>query len=60
MFATGQCQEVEGMAGTGAFACLPKPYLADEVPAALSAVVRLARGERPQRMPDHMFALAAA
>ena len=60
MFATGECQEVEGMAGTGAVACLPKPYAADEVPAALSAVARLAKGEHLRRLPDHMFALAAA
>jgi len=60
LFATGQCNEVEGMADSGAVACLPKPYSADEVPAALRAVVRLARGDHPKHLPDHMFALAAA
>ena len=60
LFATGESSQVEAMAGTGAVACLPKPYAADGVPAALRAVIRLARGEHPKHLPDHMFALAAA
>jgi DNA-binding response OmpR family regulator len=60
LFATGECNEIKGMAGTGAVACLPKPYAADEVPAALRAVTCLAKGDRPDHLPDHMFALAAA
>ena len=60
LFATSECSEIERLVRTGAVACLPKPYCADEVPAALSAVARLARGEHPRRLPDHMFALAAA
>ena len=60
LFATGECAEVEGMTGTGAVACLPKPYTADEVPAAQTAVARLARVEHPKHLPDHMFALEAA
>ncbi|WP_158915856.1 response regulator [Caulobacter sp. S45] len=59
LFATGQCDEVEGMSGTGAVACLPKPYNADLMPAALAAVRRMAQGERTEPLPDYMFALAA-
>ena len=59
LFATGQCDEVESMRGTGAIACLPKPYTSDLVPAALKAVVRLRSGDRDTPLPDHMIALAA-
>ena len=60
LFATGQCDEVAGMRGTGAMACLPKPYSSHLVPAALDAVRRMASGEQVDRLPDHMFALKAA
>ena len=59
LFATGQCDEVEGMRGTGAIACLPKPYTSDLVPAALDAVLRLRDGDHNTPLPDHMIALAA-
>jgi DNA-binding response OmpR family regulator len=59
LFASGQCDEVESLLGTGAVACLPKPYDADLVPAALDVVRRMAQGERAGPLPDHMFALAA-
>jgi DNA-binding response OmpR family regulator len=59
LFATGQCEEVAAMRGTGAMACLPKPYDANLVPEALRAVARMAEGHRTGRLPDHMFALAA-
>jgi DNA-binding response OmpR family regulator len=59
LFATGQCDEVASMRGTGAMACLPKPYDANLVPEALRAVARMAEGHRSARLPDHMFALAA-
>ena len=58
LFATGQCDEVEGLKGTGAIACLPKPYQADLVPPALVAVERLAAGNASVTLPDHMIALA--
>jgi len=60
LFATGQCNEVEGMARTGAIACLPKPYAADAVPEALRAVTCLAKGDHLQALPDRMFALPTA
>lgn len=60
LFATGQCDEVEGMQATGALACLPKPYAVDVVPRALAAVSRMADGDRATPLPDHMFALRAA
>ena len=59
LFASGQCDEVADLRGTGAVACLPKPYLADLVPPALAAVARLAAGDTSHPLPDHMFALAA-
>ena len=59
LFATGQCDEVEGLNGTGAVACLPKPYSANLVPAALHAVCKIIQGDPPAKLPDHMFELAA-
>ena len=60
LFATGQCDDVRGMVRSGAVACLPKPYSADDVPRALRAVSRIGRGSPPGRLPDNMFALDAA
>jgi DNA-binding response OmpR family regulator len=59
LFATGQCHEVANLRGTGAMACMPKPYDANLVPEALRAVGRMAEGDLTERLPDHMFALAA-
>ena len=56
LFATSQCRESKELADTGAIGCLPKPYFADDVPAALEAVSRLASGQSAV-LPDHMFAL---
>ena len=56
LFATSQCSELDRR--MGALACLPKPYLADDVPAALRAVQALSDGRSPDDYPDHMFALA--
>jgi len=60
LFATGQCDEVEGLKGTGAIACLPKPYAAHLVPPALAAIERLAAGDTSEALPDHVVSLAAA
>ena len=60
LFATGQCREVQAMIVAGAVACLPKPYDPEDVPAALTAVAHLVLGDHLERLPDHMFALAAA
>ena len=59
LFATGQCDEVDGLKGTGAVACLPKPYQAHLVPPALVAVERLAAGDASEPLPDHMISLTA-
>jgi DNA-binding response OmpR family regulator len=59
LFATGQCDEVATMTSSGAVACLPKPYHADDVPIALRMVVRLAGGETGIFLPKNMFALTA-
>jgi len=59
LFATGQCSEIERLHGTGAMGCLPKPYSAALVPAALRAVCRMADGDTPAELPDSMVALAA-
>ncbi len=56
LFATSQCDDLTRR--MGALACLPKPYLADDVPAALKAVLDLSNGRPPEIYPDHMFALA--
>ena len=52
LFATSQCTELDRR--MGAIACLPKPYLADDVPAALRAIEAIADGQTPV-LPDHMF-----
>jgi len=57
LFATGQCQDVKELADTGALGCLPKPYSADDVPAALQAICERRLGHKPGRLPDSMFLL---
>ena len=59
LFATGQCDEVSRLTRSGALACLPKPYDAEDVPTALEAIANISCGKPPGRMPDHMFALNA-
>jgi DNA-binding response OmpR family regulator len=58
LFATGQCEDVRRLAGSGAVACLPKPYDAADVPRALRVVANLREGRPPGPKPDSMFALA--
>ncbi len=60
LLATGQCDDVKSLSRTGALGCLPKPYRADDVPAALIAICRCRRGETPVELPDNMFLLDAA
>lgn len=60
LFATGQCNEVKHLRGSGALGCLPKPYDAAEVPEALEAIASMRRGRPPARLPDHMVALNPA
>ena len=59
LFASGQCHEVAGLRGTGAIACLPKPYRAEVVPAAFEALRRLHAGDRSRPLPGFMYPLAA-
>ncbi len=59
LFATGQCNDVKHLTGSGALACLPKPYDATEVPEALQAIAKMRRGQPTGRLPDHMVALDA-
>ena len=59
LFATGQCDEVKTMTGTGAVACLPKPYDANDVPQALRVVSNIVHGDPPGPAPGHMFRLVA-
>ncbi len=56
LFATSHCRDSGELAETGAFGCLPKPYSADDVPAAMEAIAKLARGQSPP-LPDSMYAL---
>jgi DNA-binding response OmpR family regulator len=57
LFATGQCEEVGDLTGTGAIACLPKPYSADDIPEALRVMSNIIHGLPPGRLPNHLFAL---
>jgi len=59
LFATAQCDDVKALNGTGAIACLPKPYSAAIVPAALRAARKLTTGDLTSPLPDAMIALAA-
>lgn len=59
LFATAQCDEIRGLMGTGAFACLPKPFTTELVVDALRAVSRMAAGDRSTPLPGRVFALAA-
>ena len=60
LFATGQCADVRSLSGTGALGCLPKPYSADDVPVALTAIFRRRRGDAQAKLPGKMFFLDAA
>lgn len=57
LMATAHSRELDNLAATGALACLPKPYSADDVPAALQAVLELREGRRVAKLPSSMFAL---
>ena len=57
LMATAHSRELDNLAATGALACLPKPYSADDVPAALRAISELRAGRPVSRFPNHMFAL---
>jgi two-component system, response regulator PdtaR len=60
LFAAGDCADVDGLSHTGALGCLPKPYSAGSVPAALAAICRRRAGETPADLPANMFLLDAA
>jgi DNA-binding response OmpR family regulator len=57
LMATAHSREIDNLAATGALACLPKPYSANDVPAALQAISELRAGRLVTRLPSHMFAL---
>ncbi len=57
LFATAQCEDVTSMSDTGASGCLPKPYEADDVPAALTAIYERRRGNVRAPVPDDMILL---
>jgi DNA-binding response OmpR family regulator len=57
LMATADGAEFKSLAATGALACLPKPYAARHVPAALQAICDLRDGRPVGRLPAHMFKL---
>ena len=57
LFATGQCDEIQALEGAGAVACLPKPYIPDEVPLALRTIADIIGGHPPAKLPNHMIAI---
>ena len=59
LFTTGQCNDVKSLRGTGAMACLPKPYSSTDLPTALAAVRRMQDGDLTTPLPDQMIVLAA-
>ncbi len=60
LFATGQFDEIRGLDNSGAIACLPKPYQAENVPRALHAIDDINHGHPPARLPNQMFTMRAA
>jgi DNA-binding response OmpR family regulator len=58
LFASGQCRELDTLRGTGAAGCMPKPFRADDIPAALAVAAKVRRGKSPGRLPDNMIAFA--
>jgi DNA-binding response OmpR family regulator len=60
LFATGQCEDIQGLSHTGALGCLPKPYSPGDVPPALLAISRHRRGDSDLDLPGNMFLLDAA
>jgi len=59
LFATAQCDDIKALNGTGAIACLPKPYSAAVVPAALRAASRMNDGNLLGQLPESLIVLAA-
>jgi len=57
VFATAQCDDVRSLSATGAVVCLPKPYLAEDVPDALRVAADIVEGHPPDRLPDHLIPL---
>lgn len=57
LMATAHSREHDNLAATGALACLPKPYSANDIPAALQALSELREGRTVTRFPKQMFAL---
>jgi DNA-binding response OmpR family regulator len=58
LYATGYCpQHRDEMEGTGARACLSKPYRPGDVPAALEALAGMRDGRQPDHLPEtlHLF-----
>ena len=60
LFATAWCNDIEGLAGTGAIACLPKPFDSRDLPRALEAVAAIKAGVEPDRLPDNMVTFSRA
>ena len=60
LFASGQCDDVKDLEGSGALACLPKPYDPTDVPLALKAISDLSCGRPTGPLPDHMITLHPA
>ena len=57
LLATAHCRDTTDLSRTGAVACLPKPYAADEVPRALTAVEQLRDGKQLKQLPAHLLPL---
>ena len=60
LLATAHCRDTTDLSRTGAVACLPKPFTADDVPLALIAIGQLREGKKLKSLPDHMVPLGDA
>jgi CheY-like chemotaxis protein len=57
LMATAHSRELDNLAATGALACLPKPYAADGLAAALQAICDLREGRRVANLPKRLLPL---
>ena len=58
LMATAHSGDIDDLAATGALACLPTPYQADDIPAALRAISELREGRPVAKFPKSLIAFS--
>lgn len=57
LIASAHCRSLDDLTGTGALACIPKPYSPDDVLPVLKVLDDIRAGHTPEHLPRHMLAL---